>query len=242
MLQLFVPGLVCVAITDSFSDDVYSGLMQLTNMQRLVLSGCTSVPECLGQLTSLQALHLDNARRCLDDSDSANLAAALPHLTCLTQLALQSHCESELDEGLHAPPRELAGLTQLRRLAWIGGAADGATLPAGPWLAGLERLVAPSFLLGASLQQLFAAPQLSHLGVTFVCATHAEAVTSLLCWAVNRPSLLHLTLHSETGSIPASISSAAVPVQRCRPALLIAFVVTENTQEVCDAVCGKVLD
>ena len=119
-------------------------LGRLPSLQRLQLSSCATLPSDLSALTSLEALAVENSH-ChglnLNQSDAARLEAVLPSLTRLTGLWIDA---SASDPAFEHPPATLTALTRLRLLSLEsinGGGAEGAALPDGPWLAGLERLV-----------------------------------------------------------------------------------------------------
>ena len=148
-----------------YDSDAFELLSELPSLRRLRLQGGNNLPANLSQLTWLKSLTIcdDNRRLKREAEPSAVLLAALPHLTGLTYLALDSM------EGVDCPPGELAGLSRLHTFFWLNASSPptDAVLPAGPWLGSLHCVVAPAGLLTNSLPLLLeAAPRLVDLAVT----------------------------------------------------------------------------
>ena len=207
-----------------YDSDAFALLSALPSLRRLRLQGGNNLPANLSQLTWLESLTICDDNRMLkgEPEPSAVLLAALPHLTGLTYLALDSM------EGVDCPPGELAGLGRLHTFIWLdpnSPPAD-AVLPAGPWLGSLRRLAAPAHLLANSLPLLKAAPRLEHLAVT-VPGQNGEPTLCILRSAVRWPSLRQLSLgiprHINQTSLPAVLFPAALEAQHRRPSLSIAL-------------------
>jgi hypothetical protein len=148
-----------------YDSDAFALLSALPSLRRLRLQGGNNLPANLSQLTWLESLTICDDNRMLkgEPEPSAVLLAALPHLTGLTYLALDSM------EGVDCPPGELAGLGRLHTFIWLDPSSPpaDAVLPAGPWLGSLRHLGAPAGLLANSLALLLeAAPRLVGLVVT----------------------------------------------------------------------------
>lgn len=102
-------------------------------------------------------------------ANTATLDAALAHLTRLTRLQLQCLHLS------HLPP-SLARMPCLQQFGYDRGSLPSdASLPSGPWLASLCRLLVPAAVLANSRQQLLAAPRLECLG----CSLHSFSELSV---------------------------------------------------------------
>ena len=200
----------------------YAPLARLTCLQHLELVPVRwSVPDCLSRLTQLKSLSVCHDTY-VDEEDIEELPRQLRHLTQLTRLALDITADTALT---------LTALNQLHSLCCCR-ADDDVSLHAGPWLANLQRLVAPSELVVGSLEALGAAQQLERLGVTYA---DTQQLVTIVRWAAQQPQLkrLHLcsTGHSYS-SIPSYDDVAHVlEAQRRRPDLII----DPNTEFCSDA-------
>ena len=203
----------------------YGPLSALHSLRHLKLSACRSLPSNLCQLTWLEALTLLDEDFDMQEECIQNLLSALPRLTGLTYLALDSMV------GFDSPPAALAGLSHLHTFVWLEAistpGAD-AALPAGPWLGSLRRLAAPACLLANSLPVLAGAPRLEHLAVTNFTRP-SEATYRLLrapmYWSsVEKLSLLYSPFFlSDKISLPPAMVAAALEAQRQRPSLRVDF-------------------
>ena len=101
-------------------------LTALSSLRRLALSSCTHLPDCLPQLTGLEALTIQDPVGCREDLDEVVVASieSMGQLTDLTHLAL-AHYDVE---GLEVA---LASLPWLRSLWWLPIDPEGTALPAG---------------------------------------------------------------------------------------------------------------
>lgn len=135
-----------------FDAEGYAPLARLTRLQHLDLSRiCGPMPECLSRLTQLRFLAIDYRGDFADEAMEV-VGRQLPYLSHLTRLQLDITTDTAL---------ALTTLCHLNSLRC--NTTDGTALPAGPWLATLQRLVAPSKLIVDSLDALASAPQLERL-------------------------------------------------------------------------------
>lgn len=189
--------------------DAYGVLARASSLRQLTLSTCQALPACLSALCGLGALCIDDGAGVMDHSEgepAAILAAALPRLTRLTQLALVASRRSDDAEGPAAAsplaPVLLAGLeghSQLRSLLLDSPSQAGLQLPAS--LSGLRQLAVPAQLLEASHPALQAATGIRLLGV-LRCDDVAEpaiGVAHALVSAVRLPQLDRLLLEASWG-------------------------------------------
>ncbi|KAL4419702.1 hypothetical protein ABPG75_006800 [Micractinium tetrahymenae] len=161
-----------------------SFLERLPSLRRLELEKC-AVPACLSRLTQLDTLVIDRPHASFRQQQQQQqaegggeaalspLAAGLPPLTQLTQLAL--HQVPNL-------PATLGSLASLRRCAWVvsifelresGAAAAALPLQPGPWLASLRELALPAELAGRSLGVLTGATALDFSEASFLAVADA---------------------------------------------------------------------
>lgn len=191
------------------------------SLRRLSLVGCTTVPECLAELTGLEALMIGDHHNEGELAENAGevLTLQLPRLANLTSLAISSM------PGMDGPPQEMAALSKLRRFAWVGDLPSEATLPAGPWLEGLKQLAAPPALLANSWQQLAVASQLQDMVLTPTWTLDEESFTDpdpaliqLFTWASKAPSLQRVLVLAD--ALPTDVASAAMRLQRRRPEIV----------------------
>lgn len=208
-----------------FESSGHAALAALHSLRHLRLDGCFSLPSNLSELTWLEAFSLQNDDDQMQEGSSQTLLSALPQLTRLTYLALDSM------KGLESPPAALAGLTHLHTFVWLDAISpqlegSDAALPGGPWLGSLRRLAAPAQLLANSLPLLAGPPRLEHLGVTSFhrsAAATCRLLRTALYWSsLQKVSLLHCPgLLDDTISLPPALVAAALEAQRQRPSLLI---------------------
>lgn len=189
-------------------------LEQLSGITALCVSGYGSrPPSCLSRLTQLRSLHLSchPEEEFLSGADAEALCAALPALQQLTHLSLE--------HTLERPPSALTSLRRLHSFGFLNCRrlpAD-AHLPAGPYLATLQRLAGDCSFLGASLPALSAsASQLQELGVLCVLESEQQAALSILRWAAGRPSMRTVRLEYLHGG---SMQQAAEDLARQHPRL-----------------------
>lgn len=162
---------------------------QLCSLTCLRMSGfSTRAPRGLGALTQLRSLHLarPSGGDLFSSAEAELLHEALPALQHLTHLGLEL--------VLLSPPASLASLRQLRSFGFLSyedsdDPEDPGQLPAGPWVAGLQRLAGSCSLLTASLPVLEAASQLQELGLLVVVDSEQQAALRILQWAAGRPAL-----------------------------------------------------
>lgn len=168
-------------------------------MQELIVRHCHEFPSVLGSLTSLVRLCLLISEGGLeplpDQTPERTLAEALPRLQRLRHLALGPM------PGCMRPRAALSGATQLQSFLWLENevpSAPDAALPAGPWLAGLQRLSAPASVLANSLTALASAISLVFLGMdAFWLADGNSTPAELVLWAADLPQLQHFVLCSD---------------------------------------------
>lgn len=155
----------------------HGALAAMPRLTTLEMSGCRHVPACLSRLTQLRVLTVAHepwagVGEPPGLADAEALSAALPHLQQLTRLTLvQVPLQTFTAVG---------SLAQLRaaHLEPCAGLYAPEPLPGGPWLASLQRLVAPARMLvrglaspgvawlpGCPASQLPAAQALRALGV-----------------------------------------------------------------------------
>jgi hypothetical protein len=128
-------------------------------LTRLLLNDA-HVPACLSSLTALECLVINELFSDKHDAeDQQAVELGLAHLQRLTYLDMSSY---RFD-----PPASLTALTSLRSFCWVPNnpAVSAAPLPAGAWLAGLERLGITWHGALVSLPSLAAATQLRALGL-----------------------------------------------------------------------------
>ena len=135
------------------------------------------------------------------------LATAEALATALHELRQLEHLTLAYLEWLPEPPVALENMTALKSFCWVpadtpGG--GGGSLPAGPWLAGLRQLAAPTAMLGNSLDKLAAARQLERLYMQSADA-HLEAAGAVMKESAEHcPHLFDVVPHVEA-PIPAHV-------------------------------------
>jgi hypothetical protein len=202
-------------------------LMRLQGLRRLQLSSVLFLPDCLPQLTQLTALEVSDSLKYHSGNSEFDLVeAALQQLSQLQHLTLGPNIS-----GLDSPPAALVCFPALHTLCWRQGSSidfpTSSILPAGTWLASLQRLVAPAQILANSLPALAVAQQLECVGVE--CLGGDDAATlAVIRWAAHRSSLRHLLL--QTDAVPAALCDAVLETQRRCPALLF-----KTCADACDA-------
>lgn len=189
-----LPRLRCLSLShmDS-SPEGYAPLSGLTSLECLSVSRCPSFPVALlAHLPSLAALQLHDTPPLNGAGEAAacaQLQGALPALAPrLTHLVLRC---SQLWSSV---PPALTALTCLRCLAWDGPPPSSPALPAGAWLAGLQRALLPADMAAARLARE-GAPQHAQLEMLLLhplCPGGLPAYRSLLRWAPCQPALRHL--------------------------------------------------
>ncbi len=194
---------------DEEDDGPWERLCSLTCLRMSGFS--TRAPRCLGALTQLRSLQLARPRgdELFSSAEAELLHGALPVLQHLTHLGLEL--------VLLSPPASLASLRQLRSFGFLSyedpdDAEDPGQLPAGPWVAGLQRLAGSCSLLTASLPVLEAASQLQELGLLVVADSQQLAALSILQWAAGRPALRRVSvdcLGRSGGSVRRAVDGAA---------------------------------
>lgn len=228
--------------------DALAGMPLLTILE---MSGCRHTPACLSRLTQLRVLTVAHepwagARNPPSLADAEMLSAALPHLQQLTRLSL-----------MQVPLRTLAAVGSLARLRAAHLEPCAAlyspleTLPGGPWLASLQRLVAPAAMLGWGLaspagawpvprlpgspaSQLLAAHGLQALGLLANDIPLIPPLESILWHAAQLPALELLLCDFQP---PAGGSWSAVrEAQQRRPDLIVQ--VCASAEEVVARVMG----
>lgn len=220
----------------SYSSDSYAPLARLRRLQRLQVAGSKHVPACLPQLTQLTALAVSDwpSDMCISEPAAAVILEGLSRFKKLQHLALGPNIP-----GFGRPPAALAGVLGLHTLCWPNRFESfyprQPALPGGPWLASLQRLVAPAAILASSLPALAAAQQLECLGVERVGPQKAEDafmgeggalegaphVLAVIGWAAHHPSLRLLLLEAVSGGLPVELCDAVLEAQRRRPDLHI---------------------
>lgn len=180
--QLQALGLHCFGYTS----DSYAQLAALPALRRLWLGDCSEVPACLSRLTQLEALSCWDEGTVLDKDTADLLAAALPHLTRLTHLAI-----SQL-EGAEQAAAALASLPRLQRLVWGGNQP----LPPGPYLRSLRSLDTFASSLLASLPALAGATALEAVGLECNGTSPHTLAAALRC-ADRLPALQELQLAAD---------------------------------------------
>lgn len=220
----------------------YSPLAQLTSLTRLTLKTCDAIPACLSQLTTLEHCRLkdtptysvDDAQEEEDgtpvvDGSTGSIGAALAPLTRLTTLIIDhSECE-DFFIRLDRPPTGLAGLGQLRQLAFLVNRNPiDTSLPAGPWLSSLQTLVLPAAVAKHNLGLLDTASKLSSLWVTDNPRDAEDekdtvsCITMILCWGACHPSLQRIVLNfSPDWRVPAVVYDASLDALGRKPTLRI---------------------
>lgn len=182
----------------------YRTLTAVSSLRSLSLFNCVALPVCLPQLSGLEALCISDPAGLIDHSEgepAAMLAAALPHLTGLTHLALVA--ERQAADGPFGPSPLipvalplLAGRSQLHSLLLAADTPADLRLPAG--LSGLRHLAAPAQLLADSLPAL--APV---TGLQLLCLLRCNDVLDsgrlahLFWWAVQLPVVETLLLEAD---------------------------------------------
>ncbi|KAL4440520.1 hypothetical protein ABPG75_003521 [Micractinium tetrahymenae] len=201
-----------------WADPQGDALASLPSLRSLALLQCFTWPDCISQLTGLEALTLNDARSILDamvedpGASTAAVAAALPQLQRLTHLALV------WPVGYPAPLAELAAMSSLRSLFWP---AAGWELPAGAYLSSLTRLVTRAEALPAlaPAEAAEAAPSLRFLGLW--CEEQDEAALhGTLRWLSQLPPLRRALLAASEARFGRCVQ-AVVGAQRAAPHLAI---------------------
>jgi len=221
------------------NSDGYASLRALrSSLRRLALSFGMDLPACLPELTGLEALSIEGMWPVGDGGQEAStgdlVVAALPQLTRLTYLGLTPL------PGMEQPPVALAGATSLRRFHWgqlaqFEGHSDEmdatdmqASLPKGPWLAGLECLFATPHVLANSLPALQSTSRLQTLGVFYTSfiagfqrpAGYQQQLATVLHWAASHHTLRHVLVDAEADQF-ALISNDVCAAQQRNPRLTI---------------------
>lgn len=192
-----------------FPSTGYDLLTSLASLAHLVLVENAQLPSCLSSLTQLCSLVIFSRSV---GHDTGALEGALPQLRQLEQLLL-------FLSNLFFSSTALASLSQLCTL-WWDPHEPGTPLPPGPWLAQLQKLVAPWQVLSSSLAPLSGAARLQELGVSGGMPD-ADAVCSILRWAAKRPSLRRLLLGKNASAVISEALEAVAAALRCKPALTI---------------------
>ena len=188
----------------------FTALTVLGSLRRLALSSCTHLPDCLPQLTGLEALTIQDPVGCREDLDDVVVA---------THLALARCDVGGLGQILPSLPR-------LRSLWWLPFGLQppmGGLPPAGGWLTKLQRLALPIHYLHSCLAALTGACQLQTLAVDANAPEEPDLsglLPGVLRWAAQRPDLRELFLEISDKNLIRHFP-AVMEVQRAVPSLRI---------------------
>ena len=204
-------------------------LVHLSQLRHLTLAR-PGLPACLGQLTQLETLQMENGA--YTAHHLALLDDALPklqHLTCLLLF-------SEGDELQSFPPG-LAQLPRLQRclLSIADTSANYRLPPSGPWLGSLRWLGLPWAAALEGLAVLAAARRLEYCCLmggsgpgADAAAADSERWAAFWRWAATHPSLRclgvelsHFLVQVPSSRFFVSLFDAVVDLQRRRPALRV---------------------
>lgn len=195
----------------NYGHDSYASLAALPAVRRLSLEAFAPVPACLSQLTRLEALSIWDSAELLGDETAMLLQAALPHLSCLTHLAISAGA------GQAAAALALASLPRLQHLVWEGEGEEEQSLPPGPYLRSLRSLrrldTSPLVLLG-SLPALAGATALECVGLSCSTSSPQQLAAAALRCADRLPAAqeLQLDVNSTRPAVQAIVSCLSLNV------------------------------
>ena len=192
----------------------YTALTGLSSLRQLTLSSCGHLPACLSQLTGLEGLNIDDREAFIADSDAAKatIVQAVGQLTNLAHLAV-------IDVKAEGLEQTFPILPGLHSLGWLTLDLPGdAALPAGGWLANLQRPALPIRQLHNSLCALDSARQLQRLILRI--DEGAEMLPRVLRWAARRRALQELLLGMSPNELYKHLDDI-LELQRCVPRLRI---------------------